>query len=197
MSARPNSSLLCYTDVVRINNSRQGIQAQAIERDVDLLLTLFVAQEKHDFSNFVNAWRKLDFASIHYACMYPESREAFMQAIYDAILDHFGSNIRAKKIGVIYALYFMYKTQPSALPTAYIRVTMETYSALIDYYEYCVLSGRTDLIKVASVIYEMKMEYAICIVARPAMMPANHKEIAELEKNIKLLEEIRDFKKKK
>lgn len=158
--------------------------------------------------------------------MYPESREAFMQAIYDAILgrhflfhvrawtvfqywpdkDHFGSNIRAKKIGVIYALYFMYKTQPSALPTACIRVTMgkntdgcplpvltsddlvsvtETYSALIDYYEYCVLSGRTDLIKVASVIYEMKMEYAICIVARPAMMPANHKEIAELEKNIK------------
>lgn len=61
----------------------------------------------------------------------------------------------------------------------------ETYSALIDYYEHCVLSGRTDLIKVASVIYEMKMEYAICIVARPAMMPANHKEIAELEKNIK------------
>ncbi|KAJ1734046.1 hypothetical protein LPJ61_001266 [Coemansia biformis] len=137
-------------DVKRVVNlGRTGVYLSAIEGDVRTLMRTFQRQQAFDFESFGEIWKALDFSLIHFVATEKNSRHNFMRATYRLILDHFQPGaILEIRVGVIYALYLVYFTQPVNFPNISIRVTMEMWSMLTKLYQYCSEADIRDVVYV-------------------------------------------------
>ncbi|KAJ2775823.1 hypothetical protein H4R18_005930 [Coemansia javaensis] len=132
-----------------VNLGRTGVYLSAIEGDVRTLMRTFQRLQAVDFEAFGEVWRALDFSLIHFVATEKNSRHNFMRAAYRLILGHFQpSAILEIRIGVVYALYLMYFTQPVNFPNITIRVTMEMWAMLSRLYQYCSEADIRDLVHV-------------------------------------------------
>ncbi|KAJ2774235.1 hypothetical protein IWQ57_000916 [Coemansia nantahalensis] len=137
-------------DVKRVVNlGRTGVYLSAIEGDVRTLMRTFQRQQAFDFAAFGEIWKALDFSLIHFVATEKNSRHNFMRATYRLILGHFQPDaILEIRVGVVYALYLMYFTQPVNFPNISIRVTMEMWGMLTKLYQYCSEADIRDMVYV-------------------------------------------------
>ncbi|KAJ2656140.1 hypothetical protein IWW48_005190 [Coemansia sp. RSA 1200] len=137
-----------YTKSV-LNLGRTGVYLSSIEGDVRLLMRTFQRLQAYDFASFCEVWKALDFSLIHFVATEKNSRQNFMRTAYRLILGHLQSSaILEIRIGVVYALYLMYFTQPVNFPNINVRVTMELWMQLTRLYEYCKEADIRDVIYV-------------------------------------------------
>ncbi|KAJ1801441.1 hypothetical protein LPJ59_000279 [Coemansia sp. RSA 2399] len=121
-----------------LNLGRTGVYLSSLEGDVRLLMRTFQRLQAYDFASFCEVWKALDFSLIHFVATEKNSRQNFMRTAYRLLLGHFQpSAILEIRIGVVYALYLMYFTQPVNFPNINIRVTMELWVLMTQLYEYC------------------------------------------------------------
>ncbi|KAJ2345599.1 hypothetical protein IWW50_000727 [Coemansia erecta] len=121
-----------------VNLGRTGVYLSAVEGDVRTLMRTFQRLQSFDFESFREIWKALNFSLIHFVATEKNSRQNFMRTTYRLILSHFQAGaILEIRIGVIYALYLMYFTQPVNFPNINIRVTMDMWVMLVKLYEYC------------------------------------------------------------
>ncbi|KAJ2831630.1 hypothetical protein J3B01_004896 [Coemansia erecta] len=120
-----------------VNLGRTGVYLSAVEGDVRTLMRTFQRLQSFDFESFREIWKALNFSLIHFVATEKNSRQNFMRTTYRQILSHFQAGaILEIRIGVIYALYLMYFTQPVNFPNINIRVTMDMWSMLTKLYSY-------------------------------------------------------------
>ncbi|CAO3683115.1 unnamed protein product [Umbelopsis ramanniana] len=115
----------------------EAISRNAIERDIFLLIGSFAKQKVHTLDTFSNIWKDYNFSLIHFACPDQQGRPMFMQAINEAILEHFRFETTSIRLGVIFSLYLTYFSQPDIWPREPIRVTAETWTSILDFMEQC------------------------------------------------------------
>ncbi|KAI9499987.1 hypothetical protein GGI25_002993 [Coemansia spiralis] len=121
-----------------VNLGRTGVYLSSIEGDVRTLMRTFQRLQMYDFQSFCDVWKALNFSLIHFVATEKNSRQNFMRTTYRLILGHFQSGaILEIRIGVVYALYLVYFTQPVNFPNISIRVTIELWTMLSQLYEYC------------------------------------------------------------
>lgn len=121
-----------------VNLGRTGVYLSAIEGDVRTLMRTFQRLQSYDFQTFCQVWKHLNFSLIHFVATEKNSRHNFMRAIYRLILSHFQrSAILEIRIGVLYALYLVYYTQPVNFPNIRIRATQEMWQMFCQAYQYC------------------------------------------------------------
>ncbi|KAI9477632.1 hypothetical protein LPJ78_000082 [Coemansia sp. RSA 989] len=121
-----------------LNLGRTGVYLSAIEGDVRTLMRTFQRLQSFEFESFREIWKALNFSLIHFVATEKNSRQNFMRTTYRLILGHFQpSAILEIRIGVVYALYLMYFTQPVNFPNISIRVTIDMWNMLTKLYQYC------------------------------------------------------------
>ncbi|KAJ1945918.1 hypothetical protein GGF37_001455 [Kickxella alabastrina] len=121
-----------------VNLGRTGVYLSAIEGDVRTLMRTFQRLQAYDIVSFCEVWKALNFSLIHFVATEKNSRQNFMRTAYRLILGHFQADaILEIRIGVIYALYLMYFTQPVNFPNIGIRVPMDIWIQLTKLYQYC------------------------------------------------------------
>ncbi|KAJ2724595.1 hypothetical protein GGI07_001848 [Coemansia sp. Benny D115] len=121
-----------------VNLGRTGVYLSAIEGDVRTLMRTFQRLQAYDIGSFFDVWRALNFSLIHFVATEKNSRQNFMRTAYRLILGHFLEDaILEIRIGVVYALYLMYFTQPVNFPNIGIRVPMDMWRQLTRLYQYC------------------------------------------------------------
>ncbi|ORZ15657.1 hypothetical protein BCR42DRAFT_415661 [Absidia repens] len=79
-----------------------------------------------------------------------------MNALYEDVFDKFTVNIDKAKYGVIYALYFLFITQPTTWPIHSIRVDIDRWTKLFDFYLQCCKSGTKEGAQAAMIFRKMK-----------------------------------------
>ncbi|KAI8323492.1 hypothetical protein GQ54DRAFT_316624 [Martensiomyces pterosporus] len=132
-----------------VNLGRTGVYLSAIEGDVRTLMRTFQRLQAYDFESFCDVWKLLNFSLIHFVATEKNSRQNFMRTTYRLVLSHFQPHaILEIRIGVVYALYLLYFTQPVNFPNISIRVTMEIWAALTSLYQYCSESEIRDVVYV-------------------------------------------------
>ncbi|KAJ2615323.1 hypothetical protein H4S08_001287 [Coemansia sp. RSA 1365] len=132
-----------------VNLGRTGVYLSAIEGDVRTLMRTFQRLQSFDFESFAEIWKALNFSLIHFVATEKNSRQNFMRTTYRLILYHFQSDaILEIRVGVVYALYLMYFTQPVNFPNINIRVTMEMWTMLTKLYQYCSEADIRDVVYV-------------------------------------------------
>ncbi|KAJ1964730.1 hypothetical protein GGI12_001236 [Dipsacomyces acuminosporus] len=132
-----------------VNLGRTSVFLSAIEGDVRTLMRTFQRLQAYDFESFSEVWRLLNFSFIHFVATEKNTRQNFMRAIYRVVLSHFQPQaILEIRIGVIYALYLLYFTQPVNFPNINIRVTVDIWSELTNLYQYCNESEIRDVVYV-------------------------------------------------
>ncbi|KAI8334271.1 small nuclear RNA activating complex, subunit SNAP43-domain-containing protein, partial [Chlamydoabsidia padenii] len=185
------------TDLISIS-LRYGIPCSIIRGDVELLLNTFMAQENHTFRSFETVWRQLNFDHIHFACLDKDCRSLFMIALYELVFDHFAINIDQAKFGVIYALYFLYISQPTVWPIHRIRVDKARWIQLFDFYIYCCHLDSKEGAQVALIFRQMKDEHEAFVFA------VNHKldrlnilEKKEKEQSHRIMDGFHDIETRK
>ncbi|KAJ2006319.1 hypothetical protein GGI04_000694 [Coemansia thaxteri] len=132
-----------------VNLGRTSVYVSAIEGDVRTLMRTFQRLQAFDFESFCEVWKQLNFSLIHFVATEKNSRQNFMRTTYRLILSHFQPGaILEIRIGVLYALYLVYFTQPVNFPNINIRVTMDMWSMLTKLYQYCNESDIRDVVYV-------------------------------------------------
>ncbi|KAI8065788.1 hypothetical protein BC940DRAFT_303593 [Gongronella butleri] len=117
-----------------------------------------------------------------------------MSALFSATLHFFASNVETMKFGVIYALYFLFQSQPAGWPTECIRVTREQWTSLFDFYIACGQRGLREHALVAYVFKQLKDELgAFAFVMNEQVADASIFEIREKEPANTLIDEFHDF----
>ncbi|KAH8555971.1 small nuclear RNA activating complex, subunit SNAP43-domain-containing protein [Umbelopsis sp. PMI_123] len=129
------ASYLDSEPIITVGN--EAISRNAIERDIFLLIHSFARQEVHSLETFSNIWKEYNFSLIHFACSDQQGRPIFMQAVNEAILEHFCFETISVRLGVIFSLYLMYFSQPDIWPREPIRVTAETWNSILDFMDQC------------------------------------------------------------
>ncbi|KAJ2909574.1 hypothetical protein GGI21_001747 [Coemansia aciculifera] len=146
-----------------VNLGRTSVYVSAIEGDVRTLMRTFQRLQAFDFESFCEVWVQLNFSLIHFVATEKNSRQNFMRTTYRLILSHFQPGaILEIRIGVLYALYLMYFSQPVNFPNINIRVNMEMWSMLTKLYQYC---NETDIRDVVYVFDRLMADGAFDLVA--------------------------------
>ncbi|KAJ2393386.1 hypothetical protein GGI05_002439 [Coemansia sp. RSA 2603] len=163
MSLNPDEFLESDDTKSVVNLGRTGVYLSAIEGDVRTLMRTFQRLQAYDIASFFDVWKTLNFSLIHFVATEKNSRQNFMRTTYRLILSHFQSDaILEIRIGVIYALYLMYFTQPVNFPNIAIRVPMDIWIMLTKLYEYC---RETEIHDVVYVFDKMMEDGAFELVA--------------------------------
>ncbi|KAJ1883561.1 hypothetical protein H4R99_000480 [Coemansia sp. RSA 1722] len=132
-----------------VNLGRTGVYLSSIEGDVRTLMRTFQRLQAYDIESFCDVWKALNFSLVHFVATEKNSRQNFMRTAYRLILSHFQPGaILEIRIGVIYALYLMYFTQPVNFPNIAIRVPMDLWVMLTKLYQYCKETEIDDLVYV-------------------------------------------------
>ncbi|KAJ2162105.1 hypothetical protein GGF46_000980 [Coemansia sp. RSA 552] len=130
-----------------LNLGRTGVYLSAIEGDIRTLMRTFQRLQSFDFESFREVWKALNFSLIHFVATEKNSRQNFMRTAYRLILGHFQpSAILEIRVGVLYALYLMYFTQPVNFPNIRIRITMEKWAMLTQMYRSCAETDMHDAV---------------------------------------------------
>lgn len=87
-----------------------------------LLISLFAQKQSHTFHDFEDVWNELQFSLIHYSCLYKEYRNVYLNTFYTCALEYMHSPSDIYRSGAIFALYFLYHSQPQVWKKAPIRV---------------------------------------------------------------------------
>ncbi|GAA5807584.1 hypothetical protein MFLAVUS_000949 [Mucor flavus] len=116
-----------------------GILKNAIDDDVEYLLVQFRSKQNHGFEDFDNVWNELHFSLVHFACVKRSFRAGFMDAFYSSVLGFIRSPSPTFKSGAIFALHFLYISQPAIWGKRRIRVSTvfvrtETWDLLFNFY---------------------------------------------------------------
>ncbi|KAI8973936.1 small nuclear RNA activating complex, subunit SNAP43-domain-containing protein [Pilobolus umbonatus] len=172
---------------------RVGLLRTAIEEDIDYLLYHFLARESQTFDEFDSVWNELHFSYVHFACVYREYRTNIMNEFYSCLLDYFVSDMDSIKCAVIYALYFLYMSQPIIWDKVSIRVTKETWGDLHTFYIDSI--GREKNIEAALIFDKLRMTQSFQFVVSETLPTPIYHERKEFEKAINMLEQIRKSKK--
>ncbi|KAL0081639.1 small nuclear RNA activating complex, subunit SNAP43-domain-containing protein [Phycomyces blakesleeanus] len=178
-SCYPNSTL-DFADLLPISNRQKGVYRSAIFHDVDLLLTSFVSKDEHTYSSFNKVWNELEFVYVHFGCLSQDFHPDFMHVFFDAILS------------VIYALYFMYHSQPEVWEKIHIRVTPEEWKTMFDFYIYC--CHEKIFLESVFVFKRLREEKAFHFTITTTIKGSNYLEQKEAETPNNLLDRLRNFK---
>ncbi|KAI8076861.1 small nuclear RNA activating complex, subunit SNAP43-domain-containing protein [Halteromyces radiatus] len=186
------------TDLLQITRENWAIPIPLIRGDIELLIQTFMAQEQHTYQVFTTIWSQLEFDHIHFACLYKDSRETFMNHLYDAVFDYLDVNIDQTKMGVIYALYYLFITQPTPWPIHGIRVDKDRWIHLFDFYIYCCRMESKEYAQAAMIFRRLKDDlHAFVFVADHRLDDLNVMEKKEKEASLKLIEEFHDLQQRR
>ncbi|RUO96597.1 small nuclear RNA activating complex, subunit SNAP43-domain-containing protein [Jimgerdemannia flammicorona] len=194
-----------------------AISKSALEADLRLLMLAFQRKQSYKFSAFADTWKEYNFSLIHFACPEKNGRENFMQALFQIVLGYFSSSLLEMQLGVFYALYLLYFTQPENWERVGIRVTLSTWKSLHNVYVYCAQWNIPDTVYV---FHRLKTEGAFQFCASVLDRTANgtaeaedgenesiERQLSEIEKevmtgglgglnNTTILNELTDFAKR-
>ncbi|KAJ2692794.1 hypothetical protein H4218_006266 [Coemansia sp. IMI 209128] len=146
-----------------VNLGRTSVYVSAIEGDVRTLMRTFQRLQAYDFESFCQVWMQLNFSLVHFVATEKNSRQNFMRTTYRLILSHFQPGaILEIRIGVLYALYLMYFTQPVNFPNINIRMDMDMWKMLTKLYQYC---NETDIRDIVYVFDRLMADGAFDLVA--------------------------------
>lgn len=100
-------------------------------KDIRKLLTLFLSKQSLSFQDFKNCWKELGFTLIFEGTPEEVDYKVFVHELFYVCLGYLARPLNPMnlRIGVIYALYLLYFTQPS-LPKIKIPVTLELYEEI-------------------------------------------------------------------
>ncbi|KAJ1921717.1 hypothetical protein H4219_000450 [Mycoemilia scoparia] len=130
-----------------LNVGRTGVFLSAIEGDIRSLLRSFQKLQTYDFESFGKVWKDMNFSLIHFVATEKHARNNLMQCLYRTVLSHFRQGaILEIKVGVVYALYLLYYTQPSTFGKSSIRVTMDMWKMWSELYVYCKDSNMREMV---------------------------------------------------
>ncbi|RUS17039.1 small nuclear RNA activating complex, subunit SNAP43-domain-containing protein [Endogone sp. FLAS-F59071] len=101
-----------------------AISRSALEADLRLLMLAFQRKQSYSFTSFADTWKEYNFSLIHFACPEKNGREGFVQTLFQIVLGYFSSSLLEMQLGVFYALYLLYFTQPENWDRVGIRVTL-------------------------------------------------------------------------
>ncbi|KAI9012050.1 small nuclear RNA activating complex, subunit SNAP43-domain-containing protein [Phycomyces nitens] len=118
-----------------------------------------------------------------------------MHTFYDAILGYSNSNIAPMRAGVIYALYFMYHSQPDLWDKVHIRVTPEKWKHMFDFYLYC--CHEKIFLEAIFTFRRLREEEAFRFTLSTTLKVSNFLEQEETQRPNNLLDRLRDFKRRK
>ncbi|KAK9765820.1 hypothetical protein K7432_005537 [Basidiobolus ranarum] len=160
------------TDYIPLGST--GIYKKALEQDIRALLLTYQKKQSPNFESFSETWSELNFSLIHFGCTEKNARELFMNAMYQLVLDYFDDHRALEiKLGILYALYLLYYTQPETFPKVGIRVTLETWKGLWELYQLC---GELKLTDGLYIFHRMKEDGAFIYVAWLESEPRNSSE---------------------
>ncbi|KAI9489704.1 small nuclear RNA activating complex, subunit SNAP43-domain-containing protein [Zychaea mexicana] len=194
----PVSSLEA-SDLIRIDRGQRGLLKLPVIRDVDLLMATFGAQETHLFSDFMEAWKSLNFNNVHFTSIDKETRPSFMQGFYDEFLEYILSDVQNARIGALYGLYCMYFSQPSLPDPCNIRVTRDQWRIMFQFY----IDGATTYLDdkehaSASFAFKRLLENnAFVHVIQTKMETHSFFELEEMKTSYGLLEEFHTMRKRR
>ncbi|KAI9594419.1 small nuclear RNA activating complex, subunit SNAP43-domain-containing protein [Syncephalis fuscata] len=119
---------------------RTGIPARVMRKDIESLLIEFKKRDNLKLSTFAETWNELGWTYIHLACPNNDVQPLFMQGLYNtvftmvliALILREGPSY-ADRITAVYALYYLYFTQPPVkyAPTIRIRTSLRMTMAHI------------------------------------------------------------------
>ncbi|KAI9269667.1 small nuclear RNA activating complex, subunit SNAP43-domain-containing protein [Helicostylum pulchrum] len=165
-----------------------GILKDAIDDDVEYLLVQFRSKPNYGFEDFDNVWNELHFSLVHFACVKRSFRATFMDAFYSSVLDFIHSPSPIFKSGAIFALYFLYISQPAIWGKNRIRVSTETWKLLFNFY---VDSIKNDTnIEAALIFDKLRKLGAFIFVENEKINRYLLQESIEFERAIKMLDEL-------
>ncbi|KAJ9060724.1 hypothetical protein DSO57_1027850 [Entomophthora muscae] len=131
-----------------------AIRRDALLSDAYSLLAEFVQRETTDFSAFKEIWLEKNFSLIHLLCPSRYMRDRFMFVLYQTFFTFLYQTAEAKfpqqnisrplKLGVIFALYMLYYTQPDFSPPILILVDANQWNVLNLLYQYFGSNGLSD-----------------------------------------------------
>ncbi|ORX56378.1 hypothetical protein DM01DRAFT_304243 [Hesseltinella vesiculosa] len=179
-----------------VSRENLAVPLTVVQYDIQHLLSSFLASPHHTFQDFDHVWNQLQFEHIHFGCFFREARPMFMNTLYTSTADFFCCNVDAMKFGVIYALYFLFCSQPSIWGKEYIRVTQERWTMMFDFYLVCAKDGRKEYAQAAVLFKRLKDELcAFVFVANETLQMGSVFEIQEKERAVMLLDSIQDTQK--
>ncbi|KAG0228470.1 hypothetical protein BGW41_003402 [Actinomortierella wolfii] len=118
-----------------------AVYKRALISDIELLMHQYVKvrnifeKNAYDFQSFLKVWKELRFSIIHMGCTEKNGREGFMTCIYQILLSYLqGSYSRRIQNAAVFGLYMMYFTQPFSFPKVGIRLTLDQWKILKEYY---------------------------------------------------------------
>ncbi|KAG2230538.1 small nuclear RNA activating complex, subunit SNAP43-domain-containing protein [Thamnidium elegans] len=169
-----------------------GILKDAIDDDVEYLLVQFRSKPYHRFEDFDNVWNELHFSLVHFVCVKRSFRATFMDAFYSSVLDFLRSPSPIFKSGTIFALYFLYISQPAIWGKNRIRVSTETWNLLFNFY---VESIKNDTnIEAALIFDKLRKLGAFVFVENEKINRYLLQESMEFARAIKMLDELHEVR---
>ncbi|ORY98684.1 small nuclear RNA activating complex, subunit SNAP43-domain-containing protein [Syncephalastrum racemosum] len=184
-------------DYFRVHRRHRVLPRHAAEDDLSFLLTTFASYPRHDMKDFLEAWKALDFGQIHTVCTDSESRPKFMQAFYDAALAYLWSGSTVIRIGVFYALYFLYYSQPLTWPRAPIRVEPDTWKLLISTCADFAKSKDAFTVKAAAFLLRLRKDNGFVYTLQSQIETTNHLERMEMESVYTIRKRLQEFEKER
>ncbi|KAI9292276.1 hypothetical protein K502DRAFT_352175 [Neoconidiobolus thromboides FSU 785] len=143
--------------------SNFALKRESIMRDCYELLLDFSEKKPFDFKSFKSIWFSKKFSYIHFSCPERIHRESFITTLYQTFLSFLYENTVyrfpnykevvgplkehiepkeekfgpvALKLGIVFALYLVYSTNPSCFPTAYIQVDPKQWEVILGLYKF-------------------------------------------------------------
>ncbi|RKP39077.1 small nuclear RNA activating complex, subunit SNAP43-domain-containing protein [Dimargaris cristalligena] len=159
-----------------VDIGQKAQRLDALETDVAQLMNEFRRIYRPDFEPYRETWRQLNFSAIHFACVEKTGREPFMQNLYLKIFNFLPPNpVHETILGVLYALYLLYSTQPKLFDLVPIPIDLRLANILEDFHEYCIDNDWGDAIYVYSLL-QNKGAFAISSVVNPVpgVIASNH-----------------------
>ncbi|KAF9969461.1 Small nuclear RNA activating complex, polypeptide 1, 43kDa [Actinomortierella ambigua] len=118
----------------------------ALISDIELLIGEYAKKDAYDFQTFMDVWKGLRFSIIHMGCTEKHGREAFMNCIYQIFLSYLqDSYARRIQNAAVFGLYMIYFTQPFSFPKVGIRMTLDRWKLLEQFYTMACRIAETQL----------------------------------------------------
>lgn len=172
----------------------EAVSKTAIEEDVFLLIHTFAKEKERTFATFAKIWKEMDFSLIHFGCPDQNGRPYFMQAINEAIIEHFQYTNPAVRLGVMFALFLIYFSQPDIWPRQQIRMTIKTWPPICQFAGEC--SKDRTLADGYIAFIKLYADHAFAFYALPTQSYSNISDMAthnQLDSLYGFLKEIRQL----
>ncbi|KAI7888670.1 uncharacterized protein EV154DRAFT_516939 [Mucor mucedo] len=115
-----------------------------------------------------------------------------MNAFYACVLDYLQSNSPIIKAGAIFALYFLFASQPTVWGKNRIRVSSETWACLFDFYVESIKSGTH--VEAGLIFDKLRKMGAFVFVQEEEIDSYPVQAKIEFERPIKMLQQLNDIR---